>query len=160
MRLRIPTRGCHLYIMIDLNTFFSSMDAVIRRNILQRYDRGVSLTLLILIRLRDHSTLHLLSVSHDACIYDIDLSTKLLSYILIPIVIGSFYLSLYKTFYNLKPSFLLGIQTIQLAVLLSFDFFVWMENVSLYIFFSTTTDLASSSQWRHHVQVRVFLGTP
>ena len=109
MRLRIPTRGCHLYIMIDLNTFFSSMDAVIRRNILQRYDRGVSLTLLVLIRLRDHSNLHLLSVSNDACIYDIDLSTKLLSYILIPIVIGSFYLSIYKTFYNLKPSFLLGI---------------------------------------------------
>ena len=89
--------------------FFSSMDDVIRRNILQRYNRGVSLTLLLLIRLRDHSNLHLLSVSHDACIYDIDLSTKLLSYILIPIVIGSFYLSLYKTFYNLKPSFLLGI---------------------------------------------------
>lgn len=57
------------------------------------------LTLLLRIRLRDHNNLHLLSVSHDACSM----------HILIPIVIGSFYLSLYKTFYNLKHSFLLDL---------------------------------------------------
>lgn len=91
--------SCHLYIVIDLNTLFSSMDAVIRRNILSNYTIEECLTLLLRIRLRDHNNLHLLSVSHDACSM----------HILIPIVIGSFYLSLYKTFYNLKHSFLLDL---------------------------------------------------